>query len=63
VDPIRPITNPAEVIPPVIPTVRIDRANRRPRDPREGFEEREAEDDGEEEDPPDEEHPHIDVSA
>lgn len=61
-DPIRPISNPAESIPPVVAASRIDRVTRRQRDPQEPEDgEHEAEDQDEE--TPDDGHPHIDVSA
>jgi hypothetical protein len=63
VDPIRPITSPTEVIPPVIPAQRVERAKERRRDPREQRDEQEREPEGEEQTPPDDEHPHVDVSA
>jgi hypothetical protein len=63
VDPIRPIINTSETIPPVIPLGRVDPVKRRQRDAREDFEEHDAEPESEDESPDDDEHPHVDISA
>jgi hypothetical protein len=64
VDPIRPITNSVENIPPVVATGRVERVTRRQRDPGEDAEhEPDTEQDGDDESPPDDGHPHVDVSA
>ncbi len=64
-DPIRPISSPAESIPPVGASTRIDPVSRRQRDPREHERpsEEEPEDSGEDESSPDDEPRHIDISA
>ncbi len=62
-DPIRPITSPTENIPPVVAATRLDRVNRRQRDPREGEDEQHEAEQDDDETPPDDEHPHVDVSA
>ncbi len=63
-DPIRPISSPAENIPPVVAAARVDRVTQRNRNPGERDErEPEPEDDDDDETPPDDEHPHVDVSA
>ena len=62
-DPIRPITRSIEGIPPVVAATRLDRVDRRRRDPREGEEEQHEPEQDDDETPPDDEHPHVDVSA
>jgi len=63
VDPIHPISSPAENIPPVTAAPRTERLARRQRDPDAYDEPEEQAPDDEDDPPPDDEHPHVDISA